>query len=141
MKREAVAKVRSVIDELDSYGLAVGDSERTENEYPATYETKNGVSRIEYFSETEGGRVDTTVIARADHVIVEHRGAVSCRFDFREGVTHRSLYTVAPYSFDTEITPKKIRFSLTDEGGELELFYLMNIGGADKSVRMKIWIS
>lgn len=141
MKVEKHSRVRSVITELDGYGLENGGREETSSEYTASYEYRGGVARLEYTEQTEGGKVSTTVIARADHVIVERRGAVSSHFDFREGVTDRSLYTVSPYSFDAEITPKRVEVSLDENGGRIDLRYRMNIGGAEKSVRMSIWIS
>jgi uncharacterized beta-barrel protein YwiB (DUF1934 family) len=57
---------------------------------------------------------------------------------FEEGLVHSSVYTVSPYSFDVDVTTKKIRNNLTRDTGRLDIHYSMKIGGADKSVRMKI---
>ena len=72
---------------------------------------------------------------------VKREGGVEYEFIFREGETTSSLYSVPPYSFDTEIYTGKIRSSLTEEGGEISLLYYMTIGGAKKRTRMKIKVS
>ena len=36
------------------------------------------------------------------------------------------------------VRTKKIRSSLSEDGGEVQLIYSMNIGGQEKNVRMKI---
>jgi uncharacterized beta-barrel protein YwiB (DUF1934 family) len=60
---------------------------------------------------------------------------------FSEGETHHFIYTIAPYQFDATVTAKRVRTELDSEGGKIDLLYNMNIGGADKNARMKIWIS
>ena len=57
---------------------------------------------------------------------------------FREGYTDKSLYQVPPYSFDAVIYTKKIRSTLTKDGGRVDIFYRMTLGGAEKNVRMRI---
>ena len=57
---------------------------------------------------------------------------------FEEGLAHKSVYTVEPYSFDVEIATRKIRNNMTRDSGMLDIHYSMKIGGADKAVRMKI---
>ena len=140
MKNNARVRISSVIDNLDSYGLTVGDREESGGEYSAYYEYLNGSAKLLYTEKTDGGEVSSSVTVNGDLVTVERHGAVESRFEFREGVAHKSLYGIPPYSFDTVVTAKKIRLELEERRGRIELIYNMRIGGADKAVRMKIWI-
>ena len=140
MKINATARISSVIDNLDSYGLTVGDREESGGEYSAYYEYLSDGARLEYSESTDGGEVRSSVTVKGEVVTVERNGAVESRFEFREGVAHESLYGIPPYSFDTVVTAKKIRLELGESGGRIDLIYNMRIGGADKAVRMKIWI-
>jgi NADPH:quinone reductase-like Zn-dependent oxidoreductase len=87
---------------------------------------------------TEGAKVVTDITVSENAVRVKRVGAVSSDMLFEEGLVHSSVYTVSPYSFDVDVTTKKIRNNLTRDSGRLDIHYSMKIGGADKSVRMKI---
>ena len=60
---------------------------------------------------------------------------------FVEGETHHSVYTIPPYSFDAEVKAKRVRVSVNENEGLIDLVYNMTVGGAEKAARMKIWIS
>jgi uncharacterized beta-barrel protein YwiB (DUF1934 family) len=138
---ESKIKISSSISELDSSGLSVGEEEKTESEAVGFYHLFDEKILITYSENSEGGRIDSEIEISGDTVNVTRRGALDSRLVFEEGKTHSSLYKVPPYTFDAAVTTKKIRKNLTREGGSLDLFYKMSIGGADKAARMKIWIS
>jgi uncharacterized beta-barrel protein YwiB (DUF1934 family) len=93
---------------------------------------------ITYSEKLEGGEVFSDITVLSDSVRVVRRGAIESDMYFSEGESHKSLYKVVPYTFDVEITTTKIRNNLTRDGGYVQIFYKMRIGGADKAVRMKI---
>ena len=93
---------------------------------------------ITYSEMTEGGKVVSDIVITASSVTVKRRGAVDSEMVFSEGLLHKSLYTVSPYSFDAEVLTKRIRNGLTKDGGRIDIFYNMKIGGADKAVKMRI---
>ena len=136
--KEMKFTVSSVIDNLTPSGLAEGEPERTSIAAEGFYKISEESYEISYTETTEGSKVISTIIAGANEVRVIRRGAVDSEMVFREGESHSSVYTVSPYSFDTTVTCRKIRSTLTKDGGRLDIFYGMNIGGADKSVRMRI---
>ena len=136
--KEMKFTVSSVIENLTSAGLADGEAERTAITAEGFYKINGETYEMTYSEKTEGGKVVTTIVASKDEVRVIRRGAVDSEIVFREGESHSSVYTVAPYSFDTTVDCRKIRFGLSNNGGRLDIFYGMNIGGADKSVRMRI---
>ncbi len=143
MKRitEANIKIMSVIENLDSSGLPIGDSERTESECSGFYTYSDSGELSLSYSETEDGAVtESCIIINEDSVAVKRTGAIKSELFFKEGETHMSVYSISPYSFDASVMTKKIRRSLDSSGGTLELLYVMRIGGADKSAKMKIWI-
>ena len=136
--KEMKFRISSVIDNLSPSGLPEGEPERTEICTEGFYKTDGRSAEITYSELTEGGKVVSTITADADCVRVTRRGAVDSDMIFREGAAHSSLYTVAPYSFDTEVRCRKIRNGLTGSGGRLDIFYDMSIGGAEKSVKMRV---
>ena len=140
MVKEAEIKVLSVMDNLGDSGLPEGDSERVESVYKGFFHITDGEVLLTY-TEGEGeGAYLSEISTSSGRVTVKRKGAIESELVFEEGKTHTSLYRIPPYTFDAEVNTKKIRSSLSDEGGSIELYYNMKIGGADKSARMKIWI-
>ncbi len=139
--KEARAKIESSIENLDESGLTVGDVERTETKAVGYYHYIDGKILLTYTEKTEGGDITSEIQLFGATVRVKRSGAIESSFVFREGESTGSLYKIPPYSFDTEITTRKIRASLDECGGTLDLHYNMKIGGQEKRARMKIWIS
>ena len=138
--KEVKLNILSVIDNLLASGLTDGESERNESSRSGFMKLDTDAFVISYLEELDGGKVTTDIEIKNDTVSLLRRGAVVSEFFFKEGVKHSSLYQIPPYSFDAEIFTKRIRCSLSEEGGEISLVYNMKIGGADKAVRMKIKI-
>ena len=131
-------KISSYIENLDSAGVPEGDGEKTES-MPSgdiVFEGKNAF--ISYTEESESGRITSEITVKENTVTVRRSGAIISEMVFSEGECHRSLYQIPPYSFDTVVNTKKIRNTLSKEGGRLDIFYTMSIGGQEKKVRMKI---
>ena len=93
---------------------------------------------ITYSEMTEGGKIVSDITVKESSVRVKRVGAVESDMYFEEGLLHKSLYGVPPYSFDAEIMTRKIRNNLTRDGGKVDIFYNMKIGGAEKNVKMRI---
>ena len=136
--KEMKFKISSVIVNLNQSGLPEGTPERNEISVDGFYKINGEDYEIDYSENTEGGKVISTIEISSQSVRVVRRGAVESEMVFAEGKSHSSVYTVVPYSFDTVVTCKRIRCGLDNNGGRLDIFYDMNIGGADKSVRMRI---
>ena len=136
--KEKKFRISSVIENLDSNGLAVSDTEKTEIVAAGFLKILDGALEISYTEQTEGGRVVSDIIISDSVVDVKRRGAVESDMHFEEGVCHKSLYSVVPYSFDSEVITRKIRNNMTRDGGKIDIFYNMKIGGAEKSIKMRI---
>ena len=136
--KEKRFKISSVIENLTSDGFVDGEAEKTEITPEGFLKISDGLFEISYVEITEGGRVVSDIKITENTVDVKRRGAVESDMHFEAGVSHKSLYTVAPYSFDSEIMTRKIRNSMTRDGGRIDIFYNMKIGGAEKSVKMRI---
>ncbi len=136
--KEKKFRISSVIESLSPTGLAEGESERTEIMPDGFLKISDGEIVIMYSEQTESGKVISDIIITENSVRVKRRGSVISDMKFVEGESHKSLYEVPPYSFDTEIYTKKIRNNMTRDGGRLDIFYSMRIGGADRTVKMKI---
>ena len=140
LTKKVKIKIVSTVEELDECGLA-DSAERTENAIVGTLSDEDGILTLSYKESTEGGEVFSRVITDGKTVVVGRSGALSSEFIFDEKNEHSSLYSVGPYSFDAKITTKRIRNSLTADGGEITLLYDMTVGGAKKHVKMKIEVS
>lgn len=86
----------------------------------------------------DGGEILYEIEIKEGSARVKESGAVSADFLLREGAWHDSVYEVGGYKFDMSVRLRKMRNGITDGGGRLDLFYDMTVGGAGKSVRMKI---
>ncbi len=137
---EVKIKIESVIENLDSSGLAEGDAERTVSECEGFLRYSDGEAVITYSESGEGGSVTSEIKYKDGEASVKRSGAIESEMLFKEGLTHDSIYCVTPYKFDASVTTRKIRAEINECGGRLDLFYNMKIGGAEKSARMKIWI-
>lgn len=136
--KEKKFRFSSVIENLTPAGIVDGEAEKTEIISDGFFKISDAGFEISYTEMTEGGKVVSDIIIREDAINVKRRGAVESDMHFSEGVCHKSLYTVAPYSFDSEIVTRKIRNNMTRDGGKVDIFYNMKIGGAEKSVKMRI---
>ncbi len=130
--------IHSVIDNLTDEGLLTGEPEISITTNDGFMKTSDEKIIINYAEVLEGDRVFTELCVSGDTVTLERRGALESTLVFHVGEPYKTVYTAAGYSFDMLLTTKKIRSSLSKTGGELQLIYTMNVGGAAKSARMKI---
>lgn len=133
-------KIESSIDNLDSAGLPEGDTEKNFTEAEGFFKYSENEAVLTYAEENEGGRAESEIIIANGCVRVKRKGAIESDMYFKEGETSLSIYSVPPYKFDMSVFAKRVRISLDENGGKIDLLYNMKIGGAEKSARMKIWI-
>ena len=138
--KEAKIKIESRIENLDGAGLPEGDVERAEVATTGFYYFADGQVKLTYAEENEGGRVESEIFWSDGALVVRRSGAIKSEMIFKPGESHDSLYSVAAYSFDVTVKPRRMQVELLSDGGRIDLLYNMSIGGADKAVRMKIWI-
>lgn len=130
--------VNSVIDNLSDSGLPEGEPEINIFTTDGTLKLIDGGYLITFTEEQDGGSATTNLYVYEGGVRLAKSGAITSEMRFCEGEVFNTLYCVGPYSFDMTVRTKKIRNSVTECGGELQLIYTMNVGGQEKSVRMKI---
>lgn len=71
---------------------------------------------------------ETTFYAAADTVVLERKGGVTSRMEFREGQTHKSLYDSSGLgSLLITVTTTQIENRLSAEGGTLRVAYSIEI--------------
>lgn len=140
--KEVNVKVLSVIESLDTAGLSCSDEEKTESSCVGYFHIYgDGAFLLTYAEKNEDQQVTTELKYENDTVTVKRYGSIESNMTFKEGTKDLSVYKIPPYSFDAEIFTKKIRASLSEDGGNIDLYYNMKIGGAERRARMKIWIS
>lgn len=140
MEKTVRIKIESKIENLDEAGLPSGDIERTEDKLLGQMAEIDGGFALSYKQESEGGEICSMVTVKDGFVRVARRGAIESCFDFATGVAHSSVYSMGGYKFDVKILPRRVDVKIDGVGALVDLLYNMNIGGADKAVRMKIWI-
>ena len=138
---EVNIKIESSIENLDASGLPEGDVEKNATEAKGFYRFNESITHLNYTEEGEGGMAVSEITLYGEEVRVRRKGAIESDLHFKEGETHLSLYSIPPYKFDAEVRAKRVRIDLNEDGGRIDLVYNMKIGGAEKSARMKIWIS
>ena len=137
--KKAEITVRSVIDELSDDGFATGEPEITVITAEGKVARDGKDTTLEYTEKSEGGEVKCRLTLSDNRIIsLVREGAVECRVDFEEGKIAKTLYSVPPYSFDMTVDTKRIRHIFSDLGGKIDLIYLMNVGGRNAKVNMKI---
>ena len=134
-------KIESIIENLDAHGLSDGESEKSTGLFDGVYRFAPDGAHITYKENTDGGLCESEILVFSDSVSVKRRGAIISNLYFKEGETSASLYQIPPYSFDAEVTAKRVDIDLNSFGGKINLVYNMKIGGAEKSAIMRIWIS
>ena len=130
--------VNSVIDNLDDSGLPDGEPEINIFTTGGTLTLGDAGMRLSFTESENGESTTSTLYLTEEKIILKKRGAIVSDLTFREGDETVSIYRVGPYAFDMTLKTKRIRNSLSPEGGELTLLYAMNVGGQEKNVRMKI---
>ena len=133
-----ILTVNSVIDNLDDAGLPDGDPEINIFTTGGTLAVSDRGMKLSFTEECEGQKTTSSLYIIDKKILLQKHGAVESEMNFREGEETSSVYKVGPYGFDMKIQTKKIRNSLSHDGGELGIIYSMDIGGQKKNVRMKI---
>lgn len=136
--KEASFFVCSTIENLSPSGAVEGEPEITEARHNGFYKISDELLLITYREDNEGQTVISDITVTEDSVTVKRTGDIRSEMKFTEGREDKSLYEVPPYAFDVTVYTTKIRSSLTKDGGRLDIYYKMNIGGADKKVRMRV---
>ena len=133
-------EIDSTVEDLDDAGL-VDNSDRTQSTADGAMICEGGLVHLSYSETSENVTTKSDIIIKDGEVSVKRSGGVEYDFLFIEGKTTKSIYTVPPYSFDTEIYTRKIRKDFEGSTGKLTLIYDMTIGGARKKTRMNIQVS
>lgn len=142
MLKKVKIKIYSSVDNLDANGLTEGEREVSEAEHIGAMKISSGDLSLSYRENTEGGSVFSDILLHeSGAVTVRRSGAIDSTMHFDENEEYNTVYSLPPYKFDMSIKTKRIRSSLSEMGGTLEIFYEMALGGADKRVKMKIEVS
>ena len=133
-----ILTVNSVIDNLNDAGMPDGEPEINIFTTDGTISSTEDGYLLSFTEEQDGGKAHTALYVKEGAVRLVKSGAITSEMRFSEGEIFNTLYCVGPYSFDMTVRTRRIRNTLTTDGGELQLIYSMNVGGQEKSVRMKI---
>ena len=133
-------EIDSIVEDLDDAGL-VENSDKTHTKADGILESKDGILTVSYSETAEDVTTKSDIIIKDSEIEVVRSGGAEYDFHFLEGKSTTAIYTVPPYSFDTEIYTRKIRKDVGASSVKIALIYDMTIGGAKKKTRMNITVS
>ena len=138
--KNVTIEIDSTVEDLDEAGL-VENCDKTHTKAAGTIEYNGNTMRLSFEETADKITTESEIIIGDSEISVKRSGGCEYSFRFIEGKTTSSIYTVPPYSFDTEIYTRKIRKDFGNCGGKIALIYDMTIGGAKKKTRMNICVS
>ena len=133
--------VRSVIYDLDEYSMPVGDAEITEITAEGKISRRDGATRLSYTERSEGGNVECELLLRRELVRLKRRGAVELELDLVEGESVTTLYSIPPYKFEMTVKSRRVAYTDSALGLNIELEYDMCVGGAKRRASMTVFAS
>lgn len=93
------------------------------------YSYDSGVGTMSYFESEvtglEGTR--TCVTVKPDEVVVDRDGSMKSRMVFREGMKNSFIYTTPYGNANMGMDTRRIRHSLDEHGGSVEIDYILNM--------------
>lgn len=141
MLKKIKIDINSRIENLDDYGLSDGDIEASSTSHFGSLKIFEDEFKISYKEENEGGTVSCDILVTNSQVVVRRNGSIISTLVFCEQEPYETVYELPPYKFDMTVETKKIRSTLSENGGDLDILYEMSVGGAKKRTSMKITVS
>jgi uncharacterized beta-barrel protein YwiB (DUF1934 family) len=132
--KEADIVIHSVIENADG----TGEVERSETRAAGSIILTEHGARLAWREVSEGGETESELTVSGDTVSVVRRGAIESSFTFEEGKDSESLYKIGPYAFDARVKARRVRVAVSDGGISVTVVYDMELGGAERLVKMKI---
>ena len=123
MIKDVVITIRSLID----YGM--DEEDRIDFSTDGVYKLDDGVAHIAYL-ETEvtglqGTRTSVKILP--DCVIVDRRGGLTSRMEFREGQKNSFLYETPVGMATMNMNTRSVRHRFDPAGGKLEIDYVLDM--------------
>ena len=140
MLKKIKLDIESTIADLDECGMPDGEPQISRTSHPGVMRVAADEISLSYRESDENGCVSCVITIRGGLVSVRREGAIVSVMLFDPDEPFKTIYSIPPYKFDMEITGKRIRSELSENGGRIDLRYSMKVGGAEKSAGMKIWI-
>ena len=86
------------------------------------YSYEDGICRLSYMESDVTGMpgTRTVVVVSPEGIVVDRKGALTSRMEFREGLRNSFLYNT-PYG------PRRIRHSFNEHGGSAEIDYVVDM--------------
>ena len=131
---EANITIHSVIENLDG----TGECERTHAEALGELSFSLDGAKLVWRETSEGGDVESCLTVSADTVKVVRGGAIESSLILSEGKRTESIYKMGPYAFDFSVMARRVKTALSEDGLSVTVIYEMNLGGAERLVKMKI---
>ncbi len=114
------------------------DSITVENECQYSYRPE--IQVINYDEQTEDGAVPTCIVAEAECVDIKRRHPAMPDMHLRLGETVSASIETPYGSIPTTSTTKRVYVKMNEDGGLIDLEYVMDIGGAYSKNNVRITV-
>lgn len=115
-----------------------GDALHTDMTADGVFYKQDGTYIVEY--ENQEQKCKTKVVVDVNSVTVTHTGSVETCMVFKNGYTHKSNYGIEYGDIDMEIRTERIFADVDGEGGSIELWYELWLGGSRSDAKMMLEI-
>ena len=100
----------------------------TVTRYDGLLRVEGDTVKISYTEEEGGARTSTLLTVGHSEMALVRRGAVSFSTVYREGYTHRSIYSLSGLSFDAEVVTERLTL-LPSRLPAVDCRYTLTLGG------------
>ena len=116
-----------------------GEPLNTRLEAPATFYKENDTYVLMYKNREQA--CDTKVVVDSSSVSVTHSGSVETTMVFKNEYTYKSNYGLEYGELDLEVRTERIFVDINTDGGSIELWYTLILGGSESDAKMIIEIT
>lgn len=105
------------------------------------YTEKNGKQYITYKTENDGDKVSSMIKIDGNEILIKRTGSVNSSMVYKVGAKKEFLYHLPYGNIPMEIETQRIVSKLDENGGTIELVYILNVQGEKYFNDMKITVS
>lgn len=114
------------------------EQETSTHDFPGTFDIISKGYSIAYQETIDGQKTDVTIQVCGDKIQIHRKGASNVCFRFQNGKQFPTEYQTPYGTIGMNVITKKIENQLSDDGGNLSLFYILEMGGGETYHQMTL---
>lgn len=117
-----------------------GKKDTIEEQYYGSLFEKNKKQYILYKTKDDGGGYSTMIKLDKDAVVIKRSGSINSSMKYRAGEKNRFLYEIPYGSIEMEVDTERVIALIDENGGSIELQYVLTAQGEQYFNNMKITV-